>query len=712
MNGTQQMSEEEIKISTGGVVIHNDDDDEFTADRDQVLKRIMSRDVIKHDNSHLGGIDAKSTRVSYWSELYSPMLEERSRPTYYSDFGKKNQAIFKDTIEMVILPSWGVIFPPYNIARLTGLLRHYDYFVNVSDININAYRYFTQQKLTPWWDSNKTHYWCEENYWIHIHNELKPVIDKHIGIIVKRRPSIVGLSLYLTNMQPSLYFIHQLKLKLPNVKIVVGGPGAFNTNVVETEEYRYKEKHNLPKSLRMFDYIVEGEGEQEILSILETYKEDTPQFDNERPVPIVSGGFRSKLDLNELPFPDYSDYDLSWYDYSDGVSIETSRGCVAKCTFCAETHFWRYRWRETNRVVEEMKYQYNRYGTRRFWFVDSLVNGNFKEFDNLVRGIIDSGMSIRWNSYARCDGRMDLDFFKRLKQSGCMSLSFGLESGSQKVLNNMKKNVKIKEMLDNIRDAKLAELNCHGNWIVGFPTEHNIDAAHSLQFLWNIRNDLYAISPGFGCGIAQFSDIQTNGYKNYKIMDTPFEDDWWTEDYRNTILHRALRIKFMAIWFDLIKDQNSFIKNTQSYKNIKNYYNITFDDTSKIKNKVEQLNLNFDYYLNPSNDVEKLKFGLMNEYIAFAWALYSVFGGFDLSMDFNKEKDSPEFGPRLSMDHTSVVNIRVDLHGQMTMNLTHSYQEADTTMWRNQNNQKLHNLSWDTETVVLEKNLNDFLIEK
>jgi len=131
-----------------------------------------------------------------------------------------------------------------------------------------------------------------------------------------------------------------------------------------------------------------------------------------------------------------------------------------------------------------------------------------------------------------------------------------------------------------------------------------------------------------------------------------------------------------------------------------------------MKNKVEQLDLNFDYYSDPTNNVEKLKFGLMNEYIAFAWALYSVFGGFDLSMDFNKEKDSPEFGPRLSMDHTSVVNIRVDLHGQMTMNLTHSYQEADTTMWRNQNNQKLHNLSWDTETVVLEKNLNDFLIEK
>ncbi len=56
------MSEKEIKISTGGVVIHNNDDD-FTADRDQVLKRMMARDIVQHDNSHLGGIDANSTRV-------------------------------------------------------------------------------------------------------------------------------------------------------------------------------------------------------------------------------------------------------------------------------------------------------------------------------------------------------------------------------------------------------------------------------------------------------------------------------------------------------------------------------------------------------------------------------------------------------------------------------------------------------------------------
>jgi hypothetical protein len=55
------MTKPDIKISTGGVVIH--DDEEFTADRDMVLKKMMARDVIKHDNSHLGGIDAKSTRV-------------------------------------------------------------------------------------------------------------------------------------------------------------------------------------------------------------------------------------------------------------------------------------------------------------------------------------------------------------------------------------------------------------------------------------------------------------------------------------------------------------------------------------------------------------------------------------------------------------------------------------------------------------------------
>ena len=125
-------------------------------------------------------------------------------------------------------------------------------------------------------------------------------------------------------------------------------------------------EHKFPRGL--IDYVVKGEGEQELLTILENHHTIPDSNDI-----TYFGGLKSNLDLNTLPFPDYSDYDLDLYEHADGVSIETSRGCVAKCTFCAETHFWKYRWRESNRVADEMEYQVNKYGINRFWFVDSLA---------------------------------------------------------------------------------------------------------------------------------------------------------------------------------------------------------------------------------------------------------------------------------------------------------------------------------------------------
>ena len=131
----------------------------------------------------------------------------------------------------------------------------------------------------------------------------------------------------------------------------------------------------------LIDFRVTGEGEQELLTILENLA-SYPNTPNKPP--LVLGGFNSRLSLEDLPFPDYSDYNLSLYEYPNGTSIETSRGCVAKCTFCAETHFWKFRSTTAERTVEQMQTQIDKYGVERFWFVDSLANGNFKEFKRLI----------------------------------------------------------------------------------------------------------------------------------------------------------------------------------------------------------------------------------------------------------------------------------------------------------------------------------------
>ena len=127
-------------------------------------------------------------------------------------------------------------------------------------------------------------------------------------------------------------------------------------------------------------------------------------------------------------------YNLSLYEYPNGTSIETSRGCLAKCTFCAETHFWKFRSTTAERTVEQMQTQIDKYGVERFWFVDSLANGNFKEFKRLIELLKEGNYNIKWNSYARNDGRMDLQMFKDIKATGCTTLSFGVESGSQKLV--------------------------------------------------------------------------------------------------------------------------------------------------------------------------------------------------------------------------------------------------------------------------------------
>ena len=67
-------------------------------------------------------------------------------------------------------------------------------------------------------------------------------------------------------------------------------------------------------------------------------------------------------------------------------------------------------------------------------------NGNLKELKEFAQGVIDRELDIKWQGYARCDGRMDYEYLKLLKDSGCHSLSFGAESASDKVLKDINNN--------------------------------------------------------------------------------------------------------------------------------------------------------------------------------------------------------------------------------------------------------------------------------
>ena len=481
---------------------------------------------------------------------------------------------------------------------------------------------------------------------------------------------LIGFSVYQTSIIATLYMIKEIKDKAPHKKIAVGGPEAFNDWFEDTVEDLFK------YDPCMIDFRVTGEGEQELLTILENLN-SYPTSNNTKP--LVMGGFKSRLSLEELPFPDYTDYDLSLYEHPDGTSIETSRGCVAKCTFCAETHFWKFRSTSAERTIEEMKHQINKYGVRRFWFVDSLANGNFKEFKKLIQLLKDEKLGIRWNSYARNDGRMDLQMFKDIKETGCATLSFGVESGSQVVLDAMKKKVKVWEIEANLKDGKQAGMQNHCNWIVGFPTEGRQEFMHSMALLWNTRKDMFAISPGYTCGDAPFSEMQLNWQSfdiawKEKIGDNRFLSNWFTKDYVNTILHRFIRLKFTNIWLNLMKDNaDGTVINTQRRPSLQDSYKFT-PLTNEYNQRIEQTQETFNYFHDKTSHSRNLSCTLANEYIVFAWLLYKAFGAHSFEMKCSPELDLPEFGTFVTNNYWSSVNWTVDKNGIINSKLDHKFE--------------------------------------
>ena len=323
-----------------------------------------------------------------------------------------------------------------------------------------------------------------------------------------------------------------------------------------------------------------------------------------------------------------------------------------------------------------MEQQIKLHGVRRFWFVDSLVNGNLKNFQRLVDLILEKELNIKWNSYARCDGRMTKEFIEKIYMSGCTCLSYGVESGSQKVLLDMRKKVDIWEIENNLKHGAEVGLFNHINWMIGFPTEEPIDFLHSLQLLANARTHIGAISPGFGAGPAMFSHMATD-WKEYNMIgdkwlgDNNFLGTWYTEGYQNTILNRFIRIKMVHVWLDILeKNANSTIINSQRYPNIEDFYKFTTNATCKDYQKPDDF---VSLQLNTSNNFSNI---ITNEYLSIIYAIYIYFGEFTLTLSFDKTKDKETFGDWLVHDYTADILVKINSDGNYVIHIKHEFKHT------------------------------------
>ena len=513
-------------------------------------------------------------------------------------------------VAMVIAPEWGAYIAPYNVARLTALAKGSGFATRAFDINIAAYQ-ATDKTL---WDGYLDWKWsmC---YHEQVHAIIEPCLREWVDKIVKFKPDIIGFTLYYTNNDCTNWIIREIRQRLPNVKIIGGGPQAIQEKVKEPE---------------LYNHLVVGEGELIFLDILEKHEAGIAI-----PERVLYHDKAVRVDLDSMPWPDYSDFDLSLYSMGTGVSSEISRGCVAKCQFCSETTFWRYRGRLAGNIVDEIEYQYCTYGVQAVWFIDSLVNGNLKELRAFALGLVERDIKIAWLGYARCDGRMDIEYLQDLKAGGCSVLNLGIESGSQKVLDLMKKNVKLEHVEQNLFDMTKAGIQAHSNWFVGFPGEQPVDMAHTMTLLWRTRNTSLNGWSFTVCNVNPDTPLH-NEREKFGMSHGHYAAHWVTEDYTNTIVHRLVRYKTVNILLNHLR------KPRMERPGVENHYTLTYD-TKNIQNMIPYDD-NFDYRIIKTT-INPVADSLINEIWPLLRTLFLAVGAFEIDLCFDPELDMAEFGP-------------------------------------------------------------------
>jgi hypothetical protein len=588
---------------------------------------------------------------------YAKKTQQKNLTPVYIDYKTRNTKLV-----LVLCPEWAPQFPPFNLARLSGVAKSAGYETHIMDLNVRAYNQYQSdwrpnKKLPfPLWDPSASWHWLGSTYMNDIHPILEPLLESAVEEILALSPDMVGFSVYYISEEPTKWMCQQLKKRNPNIKIAVGGSNV-QKSWFQIQPY--------------YDYVVNGEGEELILKILEEVESGV---NHAEPVYLTQPE-NQRININGLPMPDYESIDFNQYAMPNGVNTEISRGCTAKCTFCEETHFWKYRQRQAVDLISEIEWLYYNKGTDVIWFIDSLVNGNLNELRAFCKGIDAKGLKINWTGYARCDGRMDLEYFKDLKAGGCIMLNYGIESGSQKVLDDMAKGVTIAEMEQNFRDGKEVGVYAATNWIVGFPTEDLQDFTDSMTFLWRMRNmNINNVGAGTGYGMGPETIVGQNPHK-FNVSYQKYQGHWITNDFTKGGTHVMTRVKSFHMFLDFMKGCTEVPVGYPVRRNLEiEHYNIKLHDPN-IRQEIEYEKFDFDIIkpeINPFAD------SLVNEMWPFFRMLWRTRGGYDAEVYFNPEIDLKEFGNQYGPGmYTAVFKFNINNAGEWTADFNYKFDQID-----------------------------------
>ncbi|MGB9715388.1 MAG: radical SAM protein [Thermodesulfovibrionales bacterium] len=292
--------------------------------------------------------------------------------------------------------------------------------------------------------------------------------------IREKRPDIIGFSIVNANRWGGIDISKIAKKILPEVKIVFGGIGA--TFLWE----------HLLKHFEEIDFTVIGEGEYTFLNLVRCIEEE----DYERIKKINGIAFRERgkiiktekaeviQELDSLPMPS---------KYFDFQHISSSRGCPSNCTFCGSPQFWgrKVRFHSPDYFVEQLERLYKR-GINFFYVSDDTFTMRKDRVIEICKKIIEKNLNITWFSISRVNF-IDEEMLYWMRKAGCIQISYGVESGSEKIRKVLNKNISRDDIKKAFELTSKYGILARAYFIYGSPGESNKTIQETIDLIHEIK---------------------------------------------------------------------------------------------------------------------------------------------------------------------------------------------------------------------------------
>ena len=381
-----------------------------------------------------------------------------------------------DNVALIHMPVWGVEAPPIGLGYISSSLNAHDIHPLILDLNIIAFN--SLAGYTHLWEESNQYLWLHEQYYREtIQPLLDPLYEKALQLFHAQRIRVFGFSLSPFHWHASIDLMRKIKEHNEQAIIIGGGP-------------LWREKQDIPQEgimTELLDGYILKEGEKTFYAVYEGFIKTgsvsgpVPGFYDCKQKTYTPYTLIKNLD--DIPFPTYKGFQLS--DYTGKIiNLTTSRGCVGQCTFCGDRLvFPGYRCASAERMLAEVRYHVNEYGIQRFVFNDLAINCHHKRLETFCDLMIAHTLSVEWYCLVLLKHELPLETLYKMRAAGCISMTVGLESASNKVLSLMNKQTTIETVQIFLQHAQQAGLKVNVHIIVGYPGEEEEDFMKTYHFV-------------------------------------------------------------------------------------------------------------------------------------------------------------------------------------------------------------------------------------